>query len=244
MPEINIERMVDRCLRMCGEVRTDCYVSSRRQMNCLSDLIINKTAGMTMALTASLEMGDCKFMEETVRESLTNANELSNWIKYMQAIPDLQAVGEMVLDADTADKRTEIRYPMPEAKVGQLRVLLEGSSEASLLNFSQSGLRLLSPVPMRQGDMLDCKLTADVEILHTAPFRATVINSFQSPGGLHSCGLLVKELGGSKAFNFFNMAHQILIDIPASGNGEASAGLPDALMEKCLAHLQKDGERS
>ena len=114
MSDKRIERVSDRCKRICGEKLDDCYVNRKEQLLCISDMVVNKTASIMMALSASLQMDDTEFLKETARDSLSDTCELSNWIKYLQIVPDLQNLSSLVLDADSAEKRTEIRYPLPK----------------------------------------------------------------------------------------------------------------------------------
>jgi hypothetical protein len=212
MQERSVDRVEDRCRRICGETRDDCFINSRKQINCISDTIINKTTIMTISLGSILKSNDMDLMKKKAAFAMKSASELANWIKYLQMVPDLQALSSLVLDAEAEEKRTEIRYPVPEREKGRIRVVLPGGSEAGLIYFSQSGLGILSPEPLEKGSDLECRLTSDITGPQAEVFRAGVRYSAPSGDG-HFCGMLISEVKGYGPFNFFDLVNQFLTDI-------------------------------
>lgn len=208
-----IERVSDRCQRICGEKREDCYVNSKSQINCIADMVINKTTSMGMLLRGALESDDLEFVRDTIRESMNNSTELSNWVRYLQIVPDLQNLSTLVLDADSEERRTEIRYPLPEDKRPFINVLLgDGKSEGELVNFSQSGLQVLSTEPFDKGMVLDCQLTARISAAHAISFRAAVMYAVPA-GDAHIMGMRVMDVQGGNVFNIFGTVHQLMVDV-------------------------------
>jgi hypothetical protein len=216
MQERSVDRVRDRCRRICGETREDCFVNSREQINCIADMVVNKTSVMSIALNALLKSNDPENMKRKAEGAKRSASELSNWIKYLQMVPDLQALSTLVLDAEAEEKRTEIRYPVPEEEKGMIRVVLPGGSEAGLNYFSQSGLGLVSQEPLEKGSEPECRLTSDATGPHMVVFRGTVMYSFPSEGG-HVSGMRINEVKGQGSFNFFDTVNQFLINIEMKG---------------------------
>ena len=165
-----------------------------------------------MALSASLQMDDSEFLRETAKESLSDVCELSNWIKYLQIVPDLLTLSTLVLDTDAAEKRTEIRYPLSKEFEGQIHVIYNGMLEAKLVNFSQKGIQIISSQPIEEGTVLQCHLMADVAEGTNNPFKATAMYC-ASVDGSNICGARITEMQGSGVFNFFSLVHQFMLDM-------------------------------
>jgi hypothetical protein len=209
---VRVQRVSDRCKRICGQKEPECYVNKKEQINCISDMVINKTSSVMMALSASLQMDDSVFLRETARESLSDACELSNWIKYLQIVPDLFTLSTLVLDAASAEKRTEIRYPLPKDFEGRINVIYNGMLEAKLVNFSQKGLQIISSQPIKEGTVLQCHMMTDVAEGSNNPFKATAMYCV-SVDGSNICGARITEMQGSEVFNYFSLVHQFMLDM-------------------------------
>lgn len=177
----------------------------------MADVIINKTTSIIMSLSASLQTDDRELLKDTARESLSNACELSNWIKYLQIVPDLLTLSTLVLDSNSVQKRKEIRYPVPAELEGRINVLCDDMFEARLVNFSQSGMQILSDRPIREGSILRCRLITDVEEGTPKTFRATAMYCAQIEDS-YICGALISDIHGNGGFNFFNAIYQLILD--------------------------------
>ena len=211
-----VDRVGDRCVRICGGMKEECFVNRREQINCIADMVINKTTVMSVALDSALKTGDREMIEKRIKASLKSASELANWIKYLQMVPDLRTLSSLVLDADSGEKRMEIRYPMPEDETGSLRVVLPGGGESSLVDFSQSGLGILSQAPLQAGAVVECRLTSDATGPRPEVFTAEARWCLPAGGG-HACGMLIREVKGRASFNFFNMVNQFMLNIELEG---------------------------
>jgi len=216
MKETSIDRVGDRCRRICGEARDDCFINSRKKINCIADMVVNKTAVMSISLGALMKSNDPEIMKKKAEGAMRNAAELSNWIKYLQMVPDLQALSSLVLDAVSEEKRMEIRYPLPAEDEGKIRVVLPGGQEAVLADFSQSGLGMVSAEQLGNGSEQHCRLTSDATGPHMDVFSAKVMYSVPSGGG-YVTGMRIGGVMGQGAFNFFNMVNQLLLDIEMQG---------------------------
>lgn len=212
-----IDRVQDRCGRICGPIERDCYVNRRSQLNCIADLVINKTTGISMILDFALQEPDKNIMDEYIAECLTSAHELANWIKYLQMIKNLQDLSSLVLDADAGDKRSEIRYPMPEKFSDSVVIVLEGENTppCSVINFSQSGVQMVGPVDIKimqhvRGTVMNPRCSKGT------PFAAQVAYC-KTDGSVSYVGLRITEVHGAKSFNFFNDVYAAVIESELSG---------------------------
>jgi hypothetical protein len=206
--------MIDRCKRICGTIDGPCYINSKQQINCLSDMVINKTAGISMILSFTIGEGDRDIADMNIREAVITSNELSNWVKYIGVARDLQEVSQLVLDSDTKEKRREIRYPLPvgqERKVGVELPTASGPVQATLLNFSQSGMRVTSPQALEVGS----SVTGSVYVSHDSerrePFTMVVKYVGEGEGGGYTIGGQIEQLAGMRDFNFFESIYGCLM---------------------------------
>lgn len=207
-----IQRVRDRCERICGKKQSECFVNKKEQINCMADMIINKASSIIMALGTSLQMDDHALLRDTAKESLSAASELSNWIKYLQIVPDLFALSTLVLDADSVKKRTEIRYPMPKDFEGMIKVIYDNTFEARLINFSQNGMQIILSQPLEKGTVIKCHLLADIIDENTKPFKATAMYCVPK-GNSYMCGAQITDMRNSGFFNFFSLVHQLMMEI-------------------------------
>ncbi len=216
-----INRMKDRCRLICGSDDADCFVMSRNQLNCIADLVINKTTAISMMLELSLSKKKVYEEGEAVRRAFTSSNELSNWIKYLQMVGDMRELHSLVLGSDQNEKRGEIRYPLPEAKADRTGISLAGSEGHGflrVLNFSQSGVRFVSPASYEVGDVIESYVVSrggrrdDCVV-----FKAEVRNCRGSEKS-YQVGARVMEVAGKDVFNFFVNVHTLLMGMDVFGN--------------------------
>jgi hypothetical protein len=211
-----IDRMKDRCRRICGDGETDCFVKSQSQLNCISDLVINKTASISMLLEFSLERDRKAVDGETAQAVYSSTNELSNWIKFLQMIGDMRQLHQLVLDSDQNEKRSEIRYPVPESMKGRVGLVFDGlpagNAEAiDIINYSQSGVRFSMPDEIKVGSCIEALLVSDGGTsADLTQLSLEVRNNFVADGRLQ-VGAQVTVVSGREVFNFFAIVHSLLI---------------------------------
>jgi hypothetical protein len=211
-----IERMSDRCKRICGSADRHCYIHRNEQISCIADIVINKTAGISMFLGMSLKQSGAGAGDEYVRESISASNELSNWIKYLQLAGNLRELSSLVLDANPGEKRTEIRYPLPEAHSIHIaaHVGLPGYNmpvAVAVTNFSQSGVQLKCPEPLETGTRVDGRVFPALYEDRETPFGAVIKYCAKHEGG-HLVGARVVEVSGGTTFNFFNSIYRCITE--------------------------------
>lgn len=216
-----INRMKDRCKLICGSDDADCFVMSKNQLNCIADLVINKTTAISMLLGYHLSPGEKNNEDEMVRAAFASTNELSNWIKYLQMVGDMRELHSLVLDSDRNEKRSEIRYPLPDAhahRVGIAMAEAEGQGFLKLINYSQSGVRFVSPVALEEGGELQFHIVSKGgNWADPVSFKAEVRNCWGS-GGNFQVGARVGEISGKDAFNFFLNIHSLILGVGIRDN--------------------------
>ena len=211
-----INRMKDRCRLICGSDDPDCFVMSKNQLNCIADLVINKTTAITMMLSLSLSNKKAYEEGEAIRQAFASTNELTNWIKYLQMVGDMRELHSLVLDSDQNEKRGEIRYPMPEAqadKVGMALADTEGQGFLRVLNFSQSGVRFVSPAPYEVGNVIECCLVSSRGSRDDRVVFKAEVHNCQGSEGSYQVGARVGEVSGKDAFNFFGNMHSLMLGV-------------------------------
>lgn len=206
-----VDLMKDRCRRICGSKIDTCYVNSTNQLRCITDMVINKTTAVSMSLGMSLRDSNPEKKEEKVKRAIYSSNELSNWIKYLQLVGDLRELSSLVLDSDTQEKRTEIRYPMSIA-ADNIMIHTNGYS-GRIINFSQSGVLFISDKPMKLDDSFDASLVLNTPLGKKIPFKFKARHQNKLPDGTYATGCLIKEVYGNTLFNFFNEVYHLMIDI-------------------------------
>jgi hypothetical protein len=208
---MTIDRMTDRCRRICGPNDKHCFINHKEQINCIADMVVNKAAAASMLIDLSLDGKDPSALKDNLKDSVRTINELSNWIQYLQLVQNLQKLSSLVLDSDLSEKREEIRYPVPaghERKVMLRGTCGEDAFNAQLLNFSQSGMGFHTPQILPAG--------TDAEVTISGPdkenpvkFSGELRYSVKT-NGHHLNGMLIKEVQGNNGFNFFSHVFRIL----------------------------------
>ncbi len=200
-----LDRMSDRCKRLCGPNDKHCFINHKEQINCIADMVVNKTSAASMLLGLNLQDAASQELKEDLTESITLLTELSNWIQYLQLVPDLQATSSLILSSDLSEKRTEIRYPVPKGLEG--RTLLHITDETGttfkgqLVDFSQSGMGFSIPASLKPDTEVDCTISDRGEE-HTARVRAWVKYCIRTNES-YTAGIRIEELEGNRRFNFF-----------------------------------------
>lgn len=207
-----IDRMIDRCQRICGSAEGGCFINNRDQLKCIADLVINKTSGITMTLDFLTTETDPQTLQEGIRDSVRAANELANWIKYMQLVQDLRQMSSLVLDSDQKEKRKEIRYPVPSRfNAIKVRAEAEGgpAAEGALENFSSSGLRFTSNMPIAPGTRMSLTVSNT-----SSSLSLSAIARYCGDAGRpkHTIGALIESDCSGGTPNFFNDAYRFLME--------------------------------
>lgn len=104
--------MLERCHRICGRLDA-CFINNKKQIECLSDLLINKAFCTVEILEGILRENKDANLALKLRNALRGPYEIINWTKYIQIAHDLK----FILKTESLhlpERRIEIRYPLPE----------------------------------------------------------------------------------------------------------------------------------
>jgi hypothetical protein len=207
-----LDRMEDRCRRICGDGGSDCFVNSKDQLSCIADMIVNKTASIAMGLSFALESGDKEILEDCVRDTITNTHELQNWIKYLQLVKDLRHTGDLVMNSLHSVKREEIRYPVPQEYEGQIEIRVrDPEMNLKLIDFSQSGFKVVSDRPLEATRIFEAVLFNTKNMQEGQRMTADTMFCRATDGG-YQIGARVLSLEGAKVFNFFNGVYSVIMN--------------------------------
>lgn len=208
-----ISRVSDRCRNICGEPDEHCYINSEKRLNCIADLVINKTMGVSLMLDSAMEECTQENLMQYLTLSSVTINELSNWIKYLQLVQDLKELSSLELDSTNTEKRQEIRYPMPKELTDEIRIALagpKGEVSVTVTNFSQRGLQVQSPVAMQKGTQLECVIIQRDDLGLAMHLKAEV-RYCAGKQSSYVMGLKVHELSGKTVFNLFSVIYSLVV---------------------------------
>lgn len=207
-----LDRMSDRCKRICGTVDNECYINSKNQLRCIIDMVINNTSTITMTLGFSLDEDSRDAMVENMKLAINSSNELSNWIKFLQLMGDLKKLSSLVLDSDAKENRTEIRYPMT-VPTGKITVYANGA-HGDIINYSQSGVKFYCSEPLEPGTSMEADLVLNIPQGKKVPIVLKVAYCIKSEdNNQYIAGAQLQEVYGSRLFNFFNEVHHMIMDL-------------------------------
>jgi hypothetical protein len=212
-----IHNIKERCERICKKNRSDCLFKRENHTGCIADMIINKTSTINktsswmLTLSDALKMDDCdEYLSDSAFESMPDACEISNWIKYMQVM-HLISLSSLVLNEKSEEKRKEIRYPFPREFEGQINIICDDMLKATLVNCSQKGMQILSSRPIEKGTVFKFSLEADVDEGSRNQFKATSVYCVPVEDSYVS-GVRIQEMDGNGVFNFFSRVHRLMLD--------------------------------
>jgi len=216
------EPMIDRCKRICnGHGGKQCLINHEGQVSCVSDMVINNVLGMASVIEMAKSEPDPAVLAEYLDEALGITNELVNWVRYLQLTRDISKVASIVTMPQTwPDKRREHRFEIPEAHASYLsmRIVSPGTEvQATIKNFSTSGLQFKYMGPQIEADVLDCVLTTNhVAIKKQVAYKCSPRYIKPDAGGF-VVGATVIEVSDSRDFNFFRNVFDFIQQSSPSG---------------------------
>jgi EAL domain-containing protein (putative c-di-GMP-specific phosphodiesterase class I) len=77
-------RFKERCHRICGNGSALCFRNNKKQISCISDMVINKICALKTIVDMANEDKQCEKIDEYLGMASENVNELINWIRYLQ----------------------------------------------------------------------------------------------------------------------------------------------------------------
>jgi hypothetical protein len=212
------DKIVDRCKVICGGISESCFMDNTRHLDCIADMVINKTSGISLLLNRALRE-DPDEASENIRNAITILKELSNWVKYLQVTRNLKQLNALHSNAGISDCRKVARYPLPEMyeKYISMKVTLPGRSiPVSIIDFCQRGSQFRSAEPIEPGSIITCTLSTQFNIKKEVHCSMTV--KYCSPrDGAYLIGAHVTDVDDSSEFNFFNNIYDFIIEIQKEG---------------------------
>lgn len=107
------DNIVDRCKLICGGVSESCIIDNTRHLDCIADMVINKTSAISLLLGRAVKESPDE-AAQSIYSAMTISNELSNWVKYLQMTRNLKHLNELQWDVGISHRRKEARYPFPK----------------------------------------------------------------------------------------------------------------------------------
>ena len=213
------DKIVDRCKVICGGVSESCIIDNTRHLDCIADMVINKTSGISLLLGRALREGPDE-ASQNIHNAMTISNELSNWVKYLQITRDLKHLNALHWNVGISDARKVARYPLPKIyeKYISMKVTLPGRSvPVSIIDFCQRGTQFQSPEPLEPGAATECTLTTTYNIKKEVHFRM-MIKYCSLRGDGYLIGAHIDEVDDSSEFNFFNNIYDFIVEIEKKGH--------------------------
>lgn len=208
------DKIVDRCKVICGGVYENCIIDNTRHLDCIADMIINKTSGISLLLGRALREGQDQAVQD-IQNAMTISNELGNWVKYLQMTRNLKHLNELNLDVGISHRRKMDRYQLPkiyERYISMKVHLPDRSFPISIIDFCQRGTQFQSPEPLKTGAAVPCTLTTTHNIKKKVDFRIRVKYCCPKGDG-YLIGAHIYEVGDSSDFNFFNNIYDFIAEI-------------------------------
>ncbi len=211
--------MIERCTRICGSL-DDCFINNKKQIECISDILINKAFGTSTILEQLIKGCQDEGLSLMLREALRGPYEIINWIKYLQIARDLKFSPEP-LRYSPDERRREMRYPLPEAiqKYIDLTIDVEGRMlGGTITNLSQQGLQFMTTEPLRPGMIYDLKLSSTRSTGKDLFLKIKTVYCNRNEDKFIS-GAFIVEMPDELSFNFFKNVLDLLLRAPKDFSG-------------------------
>lgn len=206
--------MNNRCQRICGNSEKNCFISNRNQLMCISDMILNKVAVTSMLLESVIQGNSESNGSKEAEVALKSLDELTGWIKFLQMAHDLRETIGIFNENRIAEKRKEMRYPLPEIyqKYIGLSIHVHGSViSVQLLNFSQSGMQFKSPEDLAVGSVIEgIFFTERHPIKKGVSFIAVVRHCSKLDEGFN-VGVQITAVQDDSTLDFFMDVHDFIV---------------------------------
>jgi hypothetical protein len=209
------ETMRDRCIRICGSPAGDCFVSNRKQLECIADMVINKVFAVSSVIDLSMEEDRINIIKDNLSSALKSSNELISWIKYLQMTHDLNSLSLLLRETAGPDKRTETRFPLPVLFRDYIILQVEHDGlyrDVNIVDFSSQGLSFSSPEPIEDNSVLECLLTSHFDTDKAVSFYIKTKHCNRRNGD-YIVGAKIEDFSDSSTFDFFRNVYDFMIDV-------------------------------
>jgi len=205
--------MHERCKRLCGEERENCFISNKKQILCLTDMVINKITGISALLQIIREeINDVKtlaLLERADREM----QALVDWIRFLEVAGDLREFLKAQPELRDPERRREPRFPVTKTLREMIRLDVEMNGvcrTVDIINMSNRGLLFSSSQPAESGSVLNARLVFVRTPLRERSFHLHVIYSHPRAGVyLTGCEVSPEE---KELFDIFKSVYEYIED--------------------------------
>jgi hypothetical protein len=208
------EGIQERCRRICDGKSAQCFISNKKQLSCLSDMLINNVYSIASILEFAMDEEHPHGMRENISEALSISRDLIDWVKYLQITHDIKQIQPLTKKGTYTNNRAEQRYPFPELyeQYIELTLMTRGTEvKAQLVNFSRNGLQFKAPTGFGLNEFVQGTLSTRHLVGKTVHFKATA--RYVLVGGEeYVTGAKVLEVSDSKDFDFFRSVHEFIQD--------------------------------
>ena len=208
------EKIVDRCKVICGGVSESCIIDNTKHLDCIADMVINKTVGISLLLSRALRESPDE-AAQNIHNAMTISNELANWVKYLQMTRNLKHLNDLHRNEGIFHRRNAVRYQLPKIYEEYITMkvnLPDRNVSVRIIDFCQRGARFQSPEPLKTGAALDCTLRTTNNINKKMHFRISIKYCCASGDG-YLIGAHIDEIGNNSEFNFFNNIYDFIAEI-------------------------------
>lgn len=211
--------IVDRCKIICGGVSESCIIDNTRHLDCIADMVINKTVSISLLLGRALR-GSPDEAAQNIRDAIIVSNELTNWVKYLQMTQNLKHLNDLHSNVGISHRRKVARYQLPkiyEEYISMEVNLPDRNVQVRIMDFCQRGVQFYSPEPLKNVEAVDCHLKTTHSIKKNVYFRIRIKYCCAS-GNEYLIGSDIDEVGDSSEFNFFNNIYDFIAEIKKEEN--------------------------
>lgn len=123
-----------------------------------------------------------------------------------ELIPLLYEKGDML------ERRKEKRYPVPDIyrKYIEIRVkVFQDFIEVALLDFSEHGIRIKSPVPFAVGELKECIVSIPRSLTRDIAFKSRIRHCYEETDGF-IVGAKIEEVENEVWFRIFKRVHDFI----------------------------------
>jgi hypothetical protein len=210
-----MENITDRCRRICGLTNGDCFIGNSSQLSCIADLLINNVGCISSLLEETRSAIPAGTDSDSLDEAVSMANDLMNWVKYLQITHDLRQVAAVTPPRCRSDLRQERRYPLPSMFTEYLRLEVRMDADhvpARLTNFSQRGLQFITPGALAPERQAHCRLSTDHLVRNSLSFTAQLMYCNRLDES-YLVGGHITEVSSTADFNFFTSVIEFMQEV-------------------------------
>jgi len=205
--------MYERCRRLCGEDRENCFISNKKQLLCLTDMVINKITGISALFQILREEIEDRKALELLERANGEMQALVDWVRFLEIAGDLREFLKARPELREPERRREPRFPVTQTlkEMIRLEVEIDGMFRTvDILNLSNRGILFRSHQPMESGTVLKARLVFVRTPLRERAFHLHVRHSRPQSGAfITGCEVSPEE---TESFGIFRSIYEYIED--------------------------------